>query len=156
MARNHPSRRGEPPGRRQENDDTPDPPRRPPPDPVGRGTPPPAVDPRPGATADAPTDSDRHPAREPRQPDAAEPSPQPHVVLGQTAPPESYDPETVAGQEVEARHSDARTRPSPGREQGLVRGELLEDPEARRAGPIRFGLVILAVVVVAALLLFLF
>jgi hypothetical protein len=33
---------------------------------------------------------------------------------------------------------------------------LLEDPDARRAGPLRFGLVILSAVVVAALLLFLF
>ncbi|RDC69923.1 hypothetical protein DLJ49_17410 [Rhodovulum sp. 12E13] len=76
-------------------------------------------------------------------------------MIGQTAPPEAYDPDSVARQEVEARHSSAQTHPSPDREQGLVRGELLEDPDMRRAGPLRFGLVILAVVVVVGLVMFL-
>lgn len=156
MTRNQPSRQGEPHGRRQDRNDTSGPPRRRPPDPVSRGTPPPAVDPRPGATTGADTDSGGRPLGGSRQPDAAEPAPHPHAVIGKTAPPESYDPESVGRQEVEARHPDAQTPSSPEREQGLVRGELLEDPDVRRAGPLRFGLVILAVVVVVALLLFLF
>ncbi len=152
MARNHPSRQGDPHGRPQDGDDTSGPPHRHPPDPGDRGAPPPAADPRPGATTDAGGD----PVGESRQPDAAEPFPHPHVVIGQTAPPESYDPDSVARKEVEARHPNPQTRPSPGREQDLIRGELLEDPDARRGGPLRFGFIILAVVVVVALVVFLF
>jgi hypothetical protein len=77
------------------------------------------------------------------------------VVLGTTGPPPAYESDAVARAEAEARRSEPGAGPAPAREPDTVRSDLLDDPDVRRSGPIRFGLVVLAAILVAALLLFL-
>ena len=107
-----------------------------------RNNPPTAAERRTGVTASPPG----------TEPDAAQPMPQPNTVLGTEAPPRSYRPDDVARQEVEAREA---AHAVPERTQNAIPNEMLEDPDARRAGPLRFGLIVLAVVVAAALIWFL-
>ena len=99
-----------------------------------------AADARSGATAYPPVEG----------PDAAAPAAAPHTVVGKETPPQSYDPDAVDRQEAEARTSG--TQAAPQREQQAVRSELLEDPQARRGGLLRFALILAALVVVVALI----
>ncbi len=104
---------------------------------------PPPTDQRTGVTAYPPSEG----------PDAVEPAPQPNTVIGKEPLPEAYEADAVARKEVEARESGQG--PTPGSGQGGVPRELLENPEARRAGVTRLGLVAVAILVVILLVSFL-
>src|SRR6056297_473725 len=73
----------------------------------------PPADQRTGVTAYPPSNG----------PDAVEPVPQPHTVIGKEAPPEAYEADAVARKEVEARESGESPAPEQG--QGKVPRELL-------------------------------
>jgi hypothetical protein len=86
---------------------------------------------------------------ESREPSAASPTTTPHTVLGKEAPPEAYDPDAVARKEAAARGEDVT--PPREREQGAMAHEMERDREARKDVPLRFGMVVLAIVVVLLL-----
>lgn len=86
---------------------------------------------------------------ESREPSASSPTTTPHTVLGKEAPPEAYDPDAVARREAAERGEDV-TPPSE-REQGAAAHEMEADREARKDIPLRFGMVVLAVLVVLLL-----
>lgn len=86
---------------------------------------------------------------ESREPSAASPTTTPHTVLGKEAPPEAYDPDAIARKEAAERGEEVT--PPRDREQGVIAQEMEGDRAARRDIPLRFGMVVLAILVVLLL-----